>query len=155
MTLDEFLAPRASYHLFRIRNSSCYRLRRYAGKLSGVSADRTINARVATRDRNGYYFFFMTQQQNDLYLAVLPLPSNSRVLVIRENVIPQGQQILTLFPDRKWATEFFPDEVDRYLDWFRAFAKSSLTSGHVQGYDYQKEALLNGRLIVKVTQYVG
>jgi hypothetical protein len=81
---------------------------------------------------------------NDFYLAVLPL--------IHLN---QGstEETLTLFPDKNFATEFFPDQVDMYVTAFTNRTKY-LTGGHVTGYEVYKEPTNDGRVIVRVVQKV-
>lgn len=91
--------------------------------------------------------------RQELYLAVLPLihfPGSSRIA----QAGVRAEQILTLFPDRRFATEFFPDEVEDYMENFRSAATMYLTGGHVRSYQLQTESTQTGRLIVKVTQYV-
>jgi hypothetical protein len=88
---------------------------------------------------------------NELYLAVLPL-----IHISTNRVIGFGltEQTLTLFPDRNFATEFFPDEVDRYIATFTNRADTYLTGGHVISYECVKEETDDGRVIVKVRQNV-
>jgi hypothetical protein len=88
---------------------------------------------------------------NVLYLAVLPL-----IHVSHNQVLGFGltEETLTLFPDKDFATEFFEDEVDGYVDTFKNRIKY-MTGGHVTGWDVHKEPTANGRVIVKVIQYVG
>jgi hypothetical protein len=83
---------------------------------------------------------------NELFLAVLPLAN-----------LGTGQtgQYITLFPDRGFATEFFPDDVDDYIGFFQARLGKYLTGGHVKGYEFHKEATDDGRFVVRVTQNVG
>jgi hypothetical protein len=99
-----------------------------------------------------------TQQQNILYLAVLPLVHITAIVEgIEGQPLPlhgEAGQTVTLFADRNLATEFFPDEVDVFLGFFKKIADSQLTGGHVKGYKYEKEKAANGRVVVKVTQYV-
>jgi hypothetical protein len=99
-----------------------------------------------------------TQLQNVLYLSVLPLV---RIAAMMDG--PGGvptplhgvvEQSLTLFADKKFATEFFPDEVEGFVDFFRKYAESYLTGGHVKRYTYEKERVESGRIVVRVTQYV-
>ena len=45
---------------------------------------------------------------NELYLTVLPIIHMGQAFGLTE-------QVLTLFPDRNFATEFFPDEVEGYV----------------------------------------
>ena len=66
----------------------------------------------------------------------------------------QAEQVMTLFPHRDFATKFFGDEVDKYIDGFALQANKFLVGGHVTGYQYVKEATDDGRFIVKVVQIV-
>jgi hypothetical protein len=88
---------------------------------------------------------------NELYLAVLPL-----VHITLNQVLGYGltEETLTLFPDRSFATEFSPDEVDNYIVAFESRAKKYLTGGHVTGYEFHKEQTDDGRVIVRVLQNV-
>jgi len=88
---------------------------------------------------------------NDLYLAVLPL-----IHISQNRVVGFGltEETLTLFPDREFATEFFPDEVDGYIATFENRADKYLTGGHVIGYQCIKEPTDDGRVIVRVVQNV-
>jgi len=88
---------------------------------------------------------------NDLYLAVLPLIHISANPSLGFGLT---EQTLTLFPDKNWATEFFPDEVENYICTFEARASKYLTGGHVIGYEVHKEPTDSGRVIVRVTQNV-
>ena len=95
--------------------------------------------------------------ENVLYLAVLPLiriPVN--ILAVRANVVRHSgaEQILTLFPNRDFAAQFFPDEVEFYIQAFLS-VEQSLIGGHVLGYEIIKEGADDGRVIVKVVQHVG
>jgi hypothetical protein len=85
---------------------------------------------------------------NELYLAVLPL--------VHLGLTNHGltETAITLFPDKSFATEFFPDEVDLYIDTFQWRADKYLTGGHVIGYKFDKEQTADGRIIVRVTQNV-
>ncbi|HEV2696491.1 MAG TPA: hypothetical protein VGU90_00765, partial [Terriglobales bacterium] len=62
---------------------------------------------------------------------------------------------LTLLPNKDFASEFFPDEVDSYIRTFEARAQKYLTGGHVIGYSLDKETTSEGRVIVRVIQNVG
>jgi hypothetical protein len=93
---------------------------------------------------------------NDLYLAVLPLirvPKNW--MAVRAGVFPSGsvEQYLTLYSDRNLASEFYPDEVQTYIDLFNAHVRA-LTGGHVSGYHVSTELTDDGRVVVKVVQHV-
>ena len=85
---------------------------------------------------------------NILYLAVLPLvsvdPWNAQ----------RTQQVLTLFGNSNLATEFFPDEVDSYIEAFRAGAQQGLIGGRVSGFSFEKESTTRGLVKVKVIQHV-
>jgi len=65
------------------------------------------------------------------------------------------EQVLTLFPSRDLATEFFPDEVQGFLMTFKNRADKYLSGGHVTHYTFDTEETENGRVIVRVTQHVG
>jgi hypothetical protein len=88
-----------------------------------------------------------TELSNDLYLTVLPMihmgGQNSGLT----------EQILTLFPDRNFATVFFPDQVQDFINTFKS-RESFITGGHVAGYKYHQEPTEDGRVIVRVTQDV-
>jgi hypothetical protein len=66
---------------------------------------------------------------NELYLTVLPLVHFSRFFAGEHS-----EQVMTLLPDRNFATEFFPDEVDNYIKSFQAATDAKFTGGHVKGY---------------------
>ncbi len=83
---------------------------------------------------------------NDLYLVVLPLIHLSSGLT---------EQTLTLLPSKDFATEFFPNEVDGYVDTFTNRANKYLTGGHVTGYEIRKVQTSSGRFVVQVIQNVG
>jgi hypothetical protein len=88
---------------------------------------------------------------NELYLSVLPI-----IHMSLNQVLGQGltEQTLTLYPDKNFATEFFIDEVDTYIDFFFWRANKYLVGGHVVRYECEKEATEDGRVIVLVKQYV-
>lgn len=92
------------------------------------------------------------QGGNELFLAVLPLIHISTNAYLGYGMT---EQTLTLFPDRKFATEFFDNEVDNYILAFESRAQKYLTGGHVAGYDIKKEQTEPGRWIVRVVQRVG
>ena len=87
---------------------------------------------------------------NYLYLSVLPV-----IHVSPNQAFGFGltEELLTLFPDRNFATEFFEDEVNRCINVFKNRQKY-ITGGHVKGWDFQKELIANGRVIVRVIQHV-
>lgn len=82
---------------------------------------------------------------NELYLAVLPVIHLSSGAT---------EQMLTLFPDRNFATEFSAQEVDQYISFFQTRADSYLVGGHVKSYHCQKEPAGGGRFVVLVKQNV-
>jgi hypothetical protein len=86
---------------------------------------------------------------NTLYLGILP------IIHVSTNQFGFGltEEILTLFPDRNFATEFFENEVDGYIETFKNRQKY-LTGGHVTGWDIHKEPTADGRVIVRVIQHV-
>jgi hypothetical protein len=88
---------------------------------------------------------------NELFLAVLPL-----VHVTASPYFGFGltEQTLTLFPDRSFATQFFADEVDNYILVFQSRAEKFLLGGHSKRFEFFKEEESNGRVIVRVVQYV-
>jgi len=85
---------------------------------------------------------------NELYLAVVPMINLSERFGLTE-------QFLTLFPERRFATEFFEDEVEAYISTFELRANKYLVGGHVKSYSVSKERTADGRVIVKVVQGVG
>ena len=82
---------------------------------------------------------------NELFLTVLPM-------IHLET--GKTEQVLTLTPDRNFATEFFPDEVDLYVNFFQQRIKY-LVGGHVTGYTLSKEPTTHGLIYVRVNQNVG
>ena len=87
---------------------------------------------------------------NELYLTSLPLIHVSNVPYVGFGLT---ETILTLLPDRSFATEFFPDEVEGFIKTFENRLKY-LTGGHVKGYDIHPEQTPDGRVIVRVVQHV-
>ncbi len=85
---------------------------------------------------------------NELYFVVLPL------IHLASDRFGRTEQVLTLVPDRNFATEFFPEEVGGYISTFENRIKL-LTGGHVKGYDVQPIPAADGRVIVRVIQNVG
>jgi len=63
------------------------------------------------------------------------------------------EQVLTLMPDPNFASRFFPDEVESYMLTFSHRTKY-FTGGHVKDYELFKERQADGRIIVRVVQYV-
>jgi hypothetical protein len=68
----------------------------------------------------------LESQENVLYLSVLPLINIGAIMAGDHGQplpVPGSgthQQVLTLFTDRKFATEFFPDEVDEFIRYFKS-----------------------------------
>ena len=98
---------------------------------------------------------------NRLYLSVLPVihlnPPPANYMVVRMGMFkPFGmpEQILTLFPDRNFATEFYPDEVELYINAIQESTSNFLTGGHVTRYEFIRQPTDDGRVVVMVEQYV-
>lgn len=80
----------------------------------------------------------------ELYLTVLP---------IIHLETGKTEQVLTLTADKNNASEFFPDEVDLYVNFFNS-RKEYLVGGHVSGYTLEKVQSSRGLYFVRVTQHV-
>jgi hypothetical protein len=87
----------------------------------------------------------------DLYLSVLPLVHISDTPFMRQG---HTEQVLTLFPDKNFATEFYPEQVEGYVEVFRVNALRHLVAGRVTGYEFHPEKTEDGLVIVRVTQNV-
>jgi hypothetical protein len=85
---------------------------------------------------------------NELYFVVQPL------IHLGRDQFGKTEEVLTLLPDRKFATEFFPDEVEGYISTFENRIKY-LSGGHLKGYDIYQEKTGEGRIVVRVIQNVG
>jgi hypothetical protein len=85
---------------------------------------------------------------NDLYLAVLPLVHYSRFFAGE-----RYEEVMTLVPDRNFATEFAANDVDRYIQTFKNAAEEKY-GGPVRLYNYNKYEADDGRVYVVVTQNV-
>jgi hypothetical protein len=87
---------------------------------------------------------------NELYLTVLP------IIHFTEISYPSGrtEQVLTLFPEKDFATEFFKDEIENYLNILKSQLNRHLVGGHVKNYVFSTEETKDGRFIVKVIQNV-
>ena len=109
--------------------------------------------------------------RNVLYLAVLPvvrLPKRGPLSFLNaftkigtpgiqgfgNPVDNPVEQVVTLFPIRELATEFFEEEAYEYLREFQAVADKHLVGGHVIGYEYGLEKTDDGRFVVQVIQNV-
>jgi len=86
-------------------------------------------------------------RDNELYLAVLPLVHYSRFFAGE-----RYEEVMTLVPDRNFATEFLPNEVDRYIQTFRNAAEEKL-GGPIRLYHYEKHNTADGRVYVVVMQH--
>jgi hypothetical protein len=85
---------------------------------------------------------------NNLYLAVIPMVHLTDRYGLTE-------QVLTLFPDSRFATLFHPNEVDGYLQLFQSRAEKYLSGGNVVRYEFVKEQVVGTGLIrVQVIQHV-
>lgn len=85
--------------------------------------------------------------ENDLYLAVLPLVHYSRHFAGE-----RFEEVMTLVPERNFATEFSPDEVDRYIQTFRNAAEEKF-GGPVRRFNYIQHKTADGRVYVVVTPH--
>ena len=85
---------------------------------------------------------------NDLYLVVLPL------IHLGQRDFGLTEETLTLLPDKNFATEFFPNEVEGYVSTFKNRIQY-LIGGHSKNYEVFPERTASGRIIVRVVQYVG
>jgi hypothetical protein len=85
---------------------------------------------------------------NVLYFAVLPQ------IAVSGTSFGRTEQILTLVPDKNFASAFFPEEVDTYIQVFNN-RQNYLVGGHVTGYDIEKESASGGRFYVRAKQHVG
>jgi len=89
----------------------------------------------------------MPRATNILYLTILPM------IHADGYTFGQVQQMLTLMPDKKFATRFFPDEVASYRQMFMN-RQSYFIGGHVKSYDLFEEDQPDSRIIVRVEQHV-
>lgn len=85
---------------------------------------------------------------NELYLTVLPL------IHLGQRDFGLTEETLTLLPDKNFATEFFPEEVEGYIATFKNRIKF-LIGGRSKDYRVFPEETANGRIIVRVVQDVG
>jgi hypothetical protein len=88
-----------------------------------------------------------TTTNNVLYLTVLPMVN------VGNNEFGVVQQFLTLMPEKNFATLFFKDEVTGFIQTFKNRLKY-FVGGHVKGYEFYEEPQPDGRVIVRVIQYV-
>ena len=85
-------------------------------------------------------------RENVLYISIMPIIHLSVNFGLTE-------QILTLFPDRNFATEFLPEHVAGVLATFESRAKDHLSDNNIS-YTVHPENTGDGRVIVKVIQHV-
>jgi hypothetical protein len=90
----------------------------------------------------------MSVIKNELYFVVLP------TVHIGGQNHGLTEQVLTLMPDKNFATRFFADELSGYVATFNNRI-GLLTGGHVKGFEIHPEVQEDGRLIVRVVQNVG
>jgi hypothetical protein len=83
--------------------------------------------------------------ENDLYLAVLPLVHYSRHFAVETY-----EEVMTLVPDRNFATEFRVEEAGQYIQTFRNAAEEKF-GGPVRRFNYETYDAGNGRVYVVVT----
>jgi hypothetical protein len=86
-------------------------------------------------------------RENDLYLAVLPLVHYSRHFSGE-----RFEEVMTLVPDRNFATEFSADVVDIYIYTFKNAAEEKY-GGPVRLFNYEKYLTNDGRVYVVVTPH--
>jgi len=93
------------------------------------------------------YIAMDTKIKNELYFVVLPM--------IHLGIDRYGftEEVLTLLPEKHFATRFFADEMNNYLLVFKNRLKH-LTGGHVTSYDLLPEEQEDGRYVVRVVQNV-
>ena len=81
---------------------------------------------------------------NVLYLAVLPL------IHVGDSPFPV-EEVLTLYPDKNFATSFFADEIGFYMTLILKRVQN-LKGGHITDYAITTEDADDGRKIIKVIQ---
>ena len=88
--------------------------------------------------------------EGSLYLAVLPLVHYSKHFSGETY-----EEVMTLVPDRNFATEFLLHEVDRYIDTFRNAAWPKLIGRpEPDRFVFTKQQTVNGRVFVVAIQNV-
>jgi hypothetical protein len=85
--------------------------------------------------------------ENVLYFAVLPQ------ITVSGPSFGTTAQVLTLVPDKNFASAFFPSEVETFIQVFKN-RETYLVGGHVTGYEIEKEPAAGGRVYVRATQHV-
>ena len=84
------------------------------------------------------------QEDGDLYLAVLPLVHYSRLFAGE-----RFEEVMTLVPDRNFATEFPANEAPIYIQTFRNAAEEKY-GGPVRRFDYEAYDAGNGKVYIVV-----
>jgi hypothetical protein len=84
---------------------------------------------------------------NKLYFGIFPQ------IVVSGNGFGRTEEILTLVPDKNFATAFFPDQAETYIQVFKN-RESYLGGGHVAGYSITKLPASEGRVYIQVLQNV-
>jgi hypothetical protein len=84
------------------------------------------------------------QEDGDLYLAVLPLVHYSRFFSGE-----RFEEVMTLVPDRNFATEFPVDEAPIYIQTFRNAAEEK-HGGPVRRFNYDAYDAGNGKVYIVV-----
>jgi hypothetical protein len=84
---------------------------------------------------------------NVLYFAVFPQ------IAVSGASFGRTEQVLTLVPDKNFASAFFAEEVDTYIQVFNN-RLNHLVGGHVTGYKIEKTPASGGRFYVRATQHV-
>jgi hypothetical protein len=85
-------------------------------------------------------------REGDLFIAVLPLVHYSRFFAGASY-----EEVMTLVPDRNFATEFNAQDVDQYINTFREAAEEKF-GGPMRVYRYSKHLADDGRVFVVVNQ---
>ena len=89
----------------------------------------------------------MTQRVNELYVAIIPIIHLTQSFGLTE-------QVMTLFPDKNFATSFTKEEVNGYLITLKNRADQYLTGGNVQSYDIKTVPAGDGLFFIRVIQNV-
>jgi hypothetical protein len=103
-----------------------------------------------TRIGGGNYYS-LAMPTNELYAAILPIIHLGELPYISFGAT---EQVMTLFPNKEFASRFYPDEVDGYMILLKRRADEHLTSGHVRSYEFHPEDTGDGRKIIRVIQHV-
>jgi hypothetical protein len=87
------------------------------------------------------------EEDGDLYLAVLPLVHYSRLFSGA-----QFEEVMTLVPDRNFATEFRSDVAALYVQTFREAAEEKY-GGPIRKFNYTAYDAGEGKCYIVVTPY--